>query len=110
MLRPDLAALAGGGVLSVDRIVIDGPRLHVIHQADGRLELGMAGAALPVPAIEPAPGPTPPATTGEGGGVSADDLREAWRIMADLGLSLRDAALVVTSADAAPGASRPPGG
>lgn len=102
VLRPDLAALVGGA-LSVDRIVIDRPLLHVIRQADGRLELGMAGAALPAPGRMPAPDPTtdppPPEETGAEDGFTAADLREAWRTMADLGLSLRDAALVVTSAE-----------
>ncbi len=107
-IRPDLLALTGGSFL-LRRLALIGPEIRLVRHADGRFSLGMpawatgpgTGTGADTRARESAATasagapPSPPGTDPRAPAAAVADLLETWGLLADLGVSLRDATLIV---------------
>lgn len=102
-VHPDFAALRNGR-LSLARLSLVAPEIHVVREADGRFALALEPARPP----EPAPSVTPNAAGqrqvllserdpagADGGETLLDELLAGAARLADMRLALRDAVLVV---------------
>jgi len=99
-VQPDIVALAGGHI-TMHRLAMTGPEIRLVRQPDGAISLGMPAWGSSAHRREE--GDDPASASGSAddvAGATAEDpdplaeLLQTWGLLADLGLTLRDATLI----------------